>query len=66
MVYKVRLQKGGLDLEVVYWSGALNEIILLARSLAVRVDADLFRIIEFTVAEAEVHLETSPFDRKLN
>ena len=57
MVYKVLLLKDGRDLEALYWNGALDETVILARKAAVELGADLFRIIECMEKEDDVYLE---------
>ena len=56
-VYKVLLLKDGRDLEALYWNGALDETVILARKAAVELGADLFRITECTEKEDDVYLE---------
>ena len=57
MVYKVLLLKDGRDLEALYWNGALDETVDLARKTTVELGADLFRITECTEKEDDVYLE---------
>jgi hypothetical protein len=60
MVYKVVLQCNGQEIEAIYWSGSLEETINLARTIALKCEADRFRIIEFAGGGAEVLLEEAP------
>jgi hypothetical protein len=61
MVYKVVLQCNGQEIEAIYWSGSLEETINLARTIALKCEADRFRIIEFAGGGAEVRSEEAPF-----
>ena len=44
---EVIFQRGGYDVETLYWSGSIAEVQKLAREIAFRGGADAFRIIEF-------------------
>jgi len=46
MPFQVVLQRGGQDLQTLYWKGSLGETQKLARAIALELDADLFRIID--------------------
>jgi hypothetical protein len=60
MVYEVVLQCNGQEIETIYWSGSLEEVINLARTIALKCEADRFRIIEFAGGGAEVCSEEAP------
>ena len=59
MSYRVDFQKDGRDIGTLYWNGSLEEIRRLATHIAIKVDADAFRVSDFT--EAEVGSEKRPF-----
>ena len=44
---EVIFQRGGYDIETVYWAGSMAEARELAREIAFKGGADAFRIIEF-------------------
>ena len=52
-------QKDGRDIGTLYWNGSLEETQCLARQIAIKTDADAFRISDLT--DAEVGLEKRPF-----
>ena len=45
---EVVFQRGGYDIETLYWAGPMEEARELARKVASKGGADTFRIIEFT------------------
>ena len=57
MVYEAVLLRNGEEIQTLYWSGSLQETINLARVIALKCEADRFRIIEFTDSGAEVAWE---------
>jgi len=59
MSYRVDFQKDGRDIGTLYWKGSLEETRRLATHVATKVDADAFRISDFT--DAEVGSEKRPF-----
>jgi transposase len=62
MVYKVVLQRNGQEIVTIYWSGSLEETTNLARTIALKCEADRFRIIEFAASGAEVRSEEAGSD----
>jgi hypothetical protein len=59
MSYRVVFQKDGRDIGTLYWNGSLEETQCLARQIAVKCDADAFRIFDFS--SAQVGSEKHPF-----
>ena len=59
MSYRVVVQKDGRDIGTLYWNGSLEETQRLARQIAIKYDADAFRI--FDSSDAEVGSEKRPF-----
>ena len=59
MRYRVVIQKDGRDVGTLYWNGSLEETKRLARQIAVKREADAFRI--FDSSDAEVGSEKRPF-----
>ena len=57
MVYEAVLLRNGEEIQTLYWNGSLQETVNLARAIALKCEADRFRIIEFTDSGAEVHSE---------
>ena len=57
MVYEAVLLRSGEEIQALYWNGSLQETVDLARTIALKCEADRFRIIEFTDSGAEVRLE---------
>jgi hypothetical protein len=57
MVYEVVLLRSGEEIETLYWNGSLQETVNLARAIALKCEADRFRIIELADSGAEVRLE---------
>jgi hypothetical protein len=64
MSYRAVFQKDGRDIGTLYWNGSLEETQRLARQIAIKCDADAFRISDFT--DAEVGLERRPFQDQRN
>ena len=60
MSYRVDFQKDGRDVGTLYWNASLEETRRLATHIAIKVDADAFRISDFT--GAEVSSEKRPFE----
>lgn len=59
MSYRVDFQKDGRDIGTLYWNGSLEEIRRLATHIAIKVNADDFRISD--LSDAEVDSEKRPF-----
>ena len=57
MMYEAVLLRNGEEIQTLYWDGSLQETVNLARSIALKCEADRFRIIEFGGSGAEVHSE---------
>ena len=57
MVYKVILKRNGGEIETLYWNGSLQETVNLARRIALRCQADRFRIFELGGNAAELRSE---------
>jgi hypothetical protein len=57
MVYEAVLLRNGEEIQTFYWNGSLQETVNLARAIALKCEADRFRIIEFAGSCAEVHSE---------
>lgn len=57
MVYEAILLRNGEKSKPLYWNGSLQETVNLARTIALKCEADRFRIIEFADSGAEVRLE---------
>jgi hypothetical protein len=57
MVYEAVLLRNGEEIQTLYWNGSLQETVNLARTIAVKCEADRFRIIEFADSGAEMRLE---------
>ena len=45
---EVVFQRGGRDIETLYWAGSREEAFELARNIAYKGGADTFRIVDFT------------------
>ena len=60
MVYKVVFERGGREIETLYWNGSLEETISLARSAALECGFEEFHIVESAVSGAEVFSEKLP------
>ena len=57
MVYEAVLVRNGEEIQTLYWSGSFQETVNLARTVALKCEADRFRIIELADSGAEVRLE---------
>jgi hypothetical protein len=57
MVYEAVRRRNGEEIQTLYWNGSLPETVNLARTIALKFEADRFRIIELTDSGAEVRLE---------
>ena len=57
MVYEAVLLRLGEEIQTLYWNGSLQETVNLAHTIALKCEADRFRIIEFADSGAEVRLE---------
>jgi hypothetical protein len=57
MVYEAVIQRNGGEIQTLYWNGSLQDTVNLARAIALKCEADRFRIIEFAHNGAEVHSE---------
>jgi hypothetical protein len=57
MVYEAVLLRNGEEIRTLYWNGSLQETVNLARTIALKCEADRFRIIELADSGAEVRLE---------
>ena len=57
MVYVAVLLRNGEEIQTLYWNGSLQETVDLARTIALKCEADRLRIIEFTDSGAEVRFE---------
>ena len=65
MNYRVVLQRGGRDVETLYWNGAMCETKELARVVALAWDADVFLVMEVDGRGAVICLEQRPFDGEM-
>jgi hypothetical protein len=61
MVYKIVVEGNDGEIDTLYWSGSLEETMNLAREIAIKCEADRFRVIEFAGCGAEVRSEGAPF-----
>ena len=57
MMYEAVLLRLGEEIQTLYWDGSLQETVNLARTIALKCEADRFRIIEFADSGAEVRSE---------
>ena len=57
MVYQAVLLRNCEEIQTLYWNGSLQEMVNLARRIALKCEADRFRIIEHADSSAEVRLE---------
>jgi hypothetical protein len=57
MPYEAVLLRNGEEIQTLYWNGSLQETVNLARAIALKCEADRFRIIEVADSGAEVCLE---------
>ena len=55
-VVKVVFQRGGYDVETLYWAGSVQEVRELADAIALRGGADAYRIVEFSRSPGKDHL----------
>jgi hypothetical protein len=62
MSYRVIIEKDGRDIGTLYWNGSLEETQRLARQIAVKCEADAFRI--FDLSSVEVASEMRPFQNQ--
>jgi hypothetical protein len=53
---EVVIQRGGHDIETLYWAGPMQEACELARQIALSGGAESFRIVEFTSRGAPLML----------
>jgi hypothetical protein len=60
-VYEAVLLRIGEEIQTLYWSGSLQETVNLARTIALKCEADRFRIIEHADGRAEVRLEEAAY-----
>jgi hypothetical protein len=58
-MYEVVLLRNGEEIQTLYWNGFLQETVNLARTIAVKCEADRFRIIEVADGGAEVRSEAA-------
>ena len=59
-MYHIVFQRGGFEVGALYWNASFNETLGLARMIAFRCEADVFRIAEVTEG-AEVCSEQAPY-----
>jgi hypothetical protein len=57
MMYEAVLLRNGEEIQTLYWNGSLQETVNLARAIALKCEADQFRIIEVADNGAEVRSE---------
>jgi hypothetical protein len=57
MIYEAVVLRNGEEIGTLYWNGSLQETVNLARTIALKCEADRFRIIELADRGAEVRLE---------
>ena len=57
IVYEAVLLRLGEEIRTLYWNGSLQETVNLARRIALKCEADRFRVIEFADSGAELRLE---------
>jgi hypothetical protein len=57
MPYEAVLLRNGEEIQTLYWNGSLQETVNLARTIALKCEADRFRIIELADSGAEVRFE---------
>ena len=53
MVYGAVLLRNGEEIQTLYWNGSLQETVNLARTIALKCEADRFCIIELADSSAE-------------
>jgi hypothetical protein len=57
IVFEAVLLRMGEEIQTLYWNGSLQETVNLARTIALKCEADRFRIIELADSDTEVRLE---------
>jgi hypothetical protein len=57
MVYEAVLLRNGEEIQTLYWNGSLQETVNLVHTVALKCEADRFRIIEFADSGAAVRSE---------
>jgi hypothetical protein len=57
MMYEAVLLRNGEEIQTLYWNGSLQVTVNLARTIALKCEADRFRIVEVGDSGAEVRLE---------
>jgi hypothetical protein len=61
--YEIVLQRGGYDVETLFWAGSVEEVRELAEEIAFRGGADTYRIVEFSgAAPGNDHLSAPASD----
>ena len=60
-IYEAVLLRLGEEIQTLYWKGSLQETVNLARRIALKCEADRFRVIELADSGAEVRSEEAPF-----
>jgi hypothetical protein len=58
-IYRVVLESGGRNIQTLYWAGSFEGTRTLARQLASKRGAELFRIFEFST-DVEICVEKCP------
>jgi hypothetical protein len=53
---EVVFQRGGYDVETLYWAGSVQEVRELAEAIARRGGADAYRIVELSRSSENAHL----------
>jgi hypothetical protein len=53
MSYQISFHRQGRDLDTIYWAGSVDETRELAKQIASRCGADVFRIVEFTSGDSK-------------
>ncbi len=56
-MYEAVLLRNGEEIQTFFWNGSLPETVTLARTIALKCEADRFRIIEVADSGAEVRSE---------
>jgi hypothetical protein len=59
---EVVFQRGGYDVETLYWAGSVQEVRELADAIALRGGADAYRIVEFSCSPGKDHLRAPALD----
>ena len=57
MIYEAVLLRNGEEIQTLYWNGSLQETVNLARTIALKYEADRFRVIELADSGSERRLE---------